>query len=201
MKQHDYARDSLLFYPGKNLSEEERQRVENYEIAIDELTVDHIVYSMARQLETNFQIFYTVAEQVVGEEQALEIAREIGRQYGGVGYANLLKALGREGDGGPETMYLYQDLVHAIRGPKHIAALFGEYDDERCTVRRKQCIYFSEEFPENGKYTGAFEQGCFDGYMNADPNLIRVENPACRWKGDDHCEHSWVYKASNSDND
>ena len=57
--------------------------MDRYEIPIDRVTFDHLVYSMSRQIENNFQSFYTIAEEVVGEEKALEIAREIGRRYGG----------------------------------------------------------------------------------------------------------------------
>lgn len=194
MQSEPYAKDPLLFYPGRRLTEQERQRMDNYEIPIDELTVDHLIYSLSRQVELNFQTFYQVAEEIVGAEQALRVAREIGQRYGGKGYEKLLKALGSPGAGSPRTMALYQDLVHSIRGPKHTAALYAEYDDNRCVVRRKECIYYSEEFPENGKYTGSFEAGCFEGYKQADANLLRVEVHRCRWKGDSSCEQHWVYR-------
>lgn len=192
--QEKYTSDKLLFYPGRNLSESEKRRMETYDIAIDDLTIDHIVYSMSRQIENNFITFYTVAEELIGEPKALELAGEIGRRYGGLGYANLLKAMGLGNQGSPRTMALYQDLVHAIRGPKHAAALFAEYDDARCIVRRKACIYFSESSPQTGKYTSAFEQGCFAGYMAADSNLKRVEVQKCLCRGADSCEQHWVYK-------
>jgi hypothetical protein len=193
MQQEPYASDRHLFYPGRALAPTERERVDKLDIAIDEVTVDHLVYSMSKQIENNFQTFFTVAQDVVGEEKAREIAFEIGRRYGGQGYANLLKANGKE-SGGPRDMVLYQDLVHSIRGPKHASALFAEHDDSRCVVKRAECIYYSEEHPENGKYTGAFESGCFEGYKQADPNLLRVEVHRCRWKGDSSCEQHWVYE-------
>lgn len=189
-----YTSNALLFYPGRNLSAEERGRMDRYEVKIDELTVDHIVYSMSRQIENNFQTFYTVAEDLIGEEAALKLAYEIGRRYGGLGYSKLLEAYGRGHDGSPEMMALYQDLVHAIRGPKHAEALFAEHDDTRCIVRRKACIYFSESRPENGKYTSAFEQGCFAGYKAADRNLLRVDVIRCLCRGADSCEQHWVYR-------
>jgi hypothetical protein len=192
--QETYATDKLLFYPGRNLSEREKQRMEAYDISISDLTVDHIIYSMSRQIENNFMTFYAVAEDVIGEEKSLELAGEIGRRYGGVGYANLLKAMGLGEEGSPRTMALYQDLVHAIRGPKHAAALFATFDESRCIVRRNACIYFSERFPGNGKYTAAFEQGCFAGYLAADRNLKRVEVVKCLCRGADSCEQHWVYK-------
>ena len=193
MKRESYASNHMLFYPGNRLSAEERRRMDEYDIEIDEVTLDHLIYSMSRQIENNFQTFYTVAEQVVGEEKALEIAREIGERYGGQGYAKLLAARGKGKKGSPEMMALYQDLVHSIRGPKHAAALFAEYDDKRCVVRRKECIYFNEQTPENGKYTEAFELGCFAGYEAADDNLLRVEVHKCRYRGDGGCEQHWVY--------
>jgi hypothetical protein len=194
MAREPYSDDRLLFYPGRNLSPDEKRRMDTYEVKIDELTVDHIVYSMSRQVENNFQTFYTVAEEVVGEEQALKIAYEIGRRYGGLGYARLLTAYGKSNEGSPEMMALYQDLVHAIRGPKHAAALFAEYDDRRCVVRRNACIYFNESMPQNGKYTSAFEQGCFAGYKAADRNLLRIDVIRCLCRGDSSCEQQWVYK-------
>lgn len=193
MEREPYARRNLLFYPGLNLSEEEKRRMDNLEVPIEELTVDHLVYSMGRQIETNFQSFYTVAEEIVGEEAALQIAQEIGRRYGGGGYAKLLEAYGTPGVGSARMMALYQDVAHAIRGPKHTSALYAKYDDERCIVERDHCIYFDERRPENGKYTGAFEAGCFEGYVAADANLDRVVVHRCRWRGDDGCRISWEY--------
>jgi hypothetical protein len=196
VSKEPYASDPLLFYPGAGLSESERGRMSRYEIPIDQITVDHLIYSMSRQIEANFQSFYTVAQELVGEEKALEIAHEIGRRYGGGGYATYLKALGLEGAGSARTMALYQDLVHSLRGPKHASALFATHNEQRCIVRREHCIYFSEDAPENGKYAGAFEAGCFEGYRAADANLRRVEVHRCRWQGADGCEQHWVYQDS-----
>ena len=77
MTREPYAENHLLFYPGSSLSAEERRRMETYEITIDELTVDHLVYSMSRQIENNFQSLYTVAQELAGEEKALSIARAL----------------------------------------------------------------------------------------------------------------------------
>lgn len=199
MAQEPYASDPLMFYPGRGLSEDERRRMDTFDIGIADVSVDHLVYSMGKQIENNFQTFYTVAESVVGEEKALEIAHEIGRRYGGIGYANLLRAQGVTGGGEPRMMALYQDLVHSLRGPKHTAALYAAYDDSRCIVRRSECIYYNEEHPENGKYVGAFEAGCFQGYGDADPNLVRVETKRCRWRGDGDCEQHWLFRSTSTE--
>ena len=193
MKQEDYSQKRFMFYPGMNLSATERERMDNYEVPLEEVTIDHLVYAMSKQIENNFQIFYTVAEEIAGEEAALKIAYEIGRRYGGLGYAKLLEALGYGNRGSARTMAIYQDLVHGIRGPKHTAALFAEYDDDRCVVKRNACIYYNEQMPQNGKYTGTFEQGCFQGYKDADANLKNVVVHHCVWRQDDRCEISWEY--------
>jgi hypothetical protein len=193
MPREPYADNPLLFYPGAQLSAGERQRMDDYEIEIGEVTIDHLVYSLSRQVENNFQTFYAVAEELIGVEKALELAFEIGRRYGGRGYGQFLRARGRD-SGDPRMMALYQDLVHSIRGPKHTSALYAEHDDSRCIVRRKECVYYSEAFPENGKYTNAFEAGCFEGYKAADANLIRVEVHKCRCRGDSACEQHWVFR-------
>lgn len=194
MRLEDYSKDHRLFYPGSGLSASERERMDRYDITIGEITIDHLIYSMSRQIENNFQSFYTVAGELTGRETALRIAREIGRRYGGEGYAKLLKAHGRERRGEPRIMAIYQDLVHSIRGPKHASALFAEYDDTRCIVRREQCIYFSEANPDNARCTEAFEAGCFEGYVAADDNLLRVEVKHCLYQGADGCEQHWVFK-------
>jgi len=194
MTREGYATNHLLFYPGAGLTEAEKGRMDSYEIPIEELSVDYLIYSMSKQIENNFQSFYTVAEETVGKEKALEIAHGIGRRYGGQGYATLLKVYGRERRGEPRMMALYQDLVHAIRGPKHAAALFAEYDDTRCIVRRTHCIYFNEDNPQNGIYTEAFEAGCFEGYVAADDNMLRVDVEFCRFQGAAGCEQHWVFK-------
>ena len=168
--------------------------MDEYDIAIDEISLDQLIYGLSRQIEMNFMTFYTVAESVVGEEKALEIANEAGRRYGGKGYEKLLKVQGMGDRGSARMMALYQDLVHSIRGPKHASALYAEHDEKRCVVRRKECIYFNEQHPENGKYTEAFELGCFDGYKDADKNLLRVEVHKCRYRGDQGCEQHWVYE-------
>jgi hypothetical protein len=191
--QEPYANDPLVFYPGRGLSAEERGRMDRYEIPLEQVTIDHLVYALSRQVENNFQVFYSVAEELIGEERALEIAHEIGRRYGGKGYEQLLASYGDHGAGSPRHMALYQDLVHSIRGAKHASALYAEHDEGRCVVKRTECIYYSEAHPENGKYTGAFESGCFQGYCDADENLLRVEVHRCKWKGDDGCEQHWVF--------
>lgn len=193
MSRDRHAGEATLFYPGRNLAADQKARLESFRTELDELTADHIIYSLGRQVENNFQTFYTVAEDVIGEQSALELAFEIGRRYGGNGYATWLESHGYGNLGNPQTMAGYQDLVHAIRGPKHTAALFAEYDEWQCTVRRNACIYYDASKPQNGKYTGAFERGCFEGYKAADANLNEVVVHNCCWQGEPGCNIAWVF--------
>ena len=98
MTQEGYAKDHLLFYPGAGLSASERDRMERYDISIAEVTVDHLVYSMGRQIENNFQSFYTVAEELVGKESALAIAQ---RDRPAVRRPGLCEVTQGPGPGGP----------------------------------------------------------------------------------------------------
>ena len=41
----------------------------------------------------------------------------------------------------------------------------AEHDDERCVVRRKECIYYNEQTPQNGKYTEAFMTAACPGIV------------------------------------
>lgn len=176
------------------MSEERRKQVDAFQVPIRELTSDDLIYSMSRQIENNFQNFYSVAEELVGEDAARAIAYQVGLRYGGAGYKKVLEANNATEGGSPRTMAIYQDLVHYIRGPKHTSALFAEYDDEHCIVRRSECLYYSEDVPANGKYTGEFERGACDGYASVDPNLDHTEVRACRWRGDGHCEMRWIFR-------
>ena len=58
MKNEPYSKDPLLFYPGRRLSDEERRRMDEYDIAIDEISLDQLIYSLSRQIEINFMTFY-----------------------------------------------------------------------------------------------------------------------------------------------
>jgi hypothetical protein len=183
-----HANDRLLFYPGRNVSQDWSDRIDRFDYSLSDIGSDLLVASMAKQIERNFQTFFGAAADVVGAAVTLEIARTLGRKYGGRGYATFLRSRGSEGRGTPALMAEYQDLAHAIRGPKHTAALFAQYDDRRCVIRRGACVYFSEEFPEHAPYTGAFEAGCMDGYKDVDENLLDVEVLSCRWQGAPSCE-------------
>ena len=149
------------------------------------MTVDQLIYSMSRQIENNFQSFYTVAEDVVGEEKALEIAKQIGLRYGGGGYATFLppKAALRVRE--RRMMALYQDLVHSLRGPKHAAGAVRH--PRRVALRRQaQGVHLLQRARSGERQVcGCVRGRMLRGLRNADRNLLRVEVHKCRWMGND----------------
>lgn len=192
MRSNDYAdADPLLFYPGRNLPASEADKIANYSFDIEALTPGHVVHALARSFRGIFHGMLATFAEVVGEGSALETARRLGRKYAGANYGGFLASKGLSA-GSPQLMAEFQDKAHIIRGYEHTSALFGKFDESHCVVTRERCIYFQ---PDGAQYTGEFEMGCLEGYHAADPNLERVDNPACLWKGDDHCRHVFHFRS------
>jgi len=184
---------SLTPYPGSQLTTDERARVDAFTVPLDELTVDHVLYSLGRFVETSFANAMLVAAEVVGEDKARQIAREAGRRHGGGGYAKLLAAAGTPGAGDAPTMARYQDLAHTLRGPKHASQPHAEVVDGRCVVRKAECGFYDATRPETAPYVGEFEAGCFEAYRAVDRNLASVDIHACRWQGAGRCEIEFAW--------
>lgn len=193
-----YAERIFATYPGRELTDPERERVDALAIPITDLNVEHILYSLGRYVEASFANWCLIAAEVVGQAAARQIAFEAGRRHGGTGYARLLAASGSPGAGTPRLMARYQDLAHALRGPKHSRALFARYDDQACVVTKPACGFYDEGRPESGTYVGAFEAGCFEGYRAADRNLVSVVIERCCWRGDRGCAITFGWRTANA---
>jgi hypothetical protein len=187
---------SLTPYPGSQLTSEERARVDAFAIPLDELTVDHVLYSLGRFVETSFANAMLVAAEVVGEDAARRIAREAGRRHGAGGYAKLLAAAGTPGAGDAATMAQYQDLAHTLRGPKHASQPPAEVVEGRCVVRKAECGFYDATRPETAPFVGEFEAGCFEAYRAVDRELASVQIHACRWQGADRCEIEFAWSTT-----
>jgi hypothetical protein len=162
---------SLTPYPGSQLPAAERARVDALEVPLEELTIDHVLYSLGRFVESSFVNAMLVAEEVVGPGPARRIAREAGRRHGGTGYARLLAAAGSPGHGDARLMARYQDLAHTLRGPKHGSQPHAEVVGDRCVVRKAECGFYDAARPETAPYVGEFEAGCFEAYRAVDGDL------------------------------
>jgi len=194
MKQHEYAKSLAgLRYPVAELTDGEKTRINNLDFALEELTAEHIVYALARAFGGIFHSLIKFTEEVAGRDAALEVARRTGIQYGRANYGAFLKTHGVE-RGSPALFCRFQDTVHSIRGHLHASARFGEFDDKKCVVRRKKCIYYEWHLEGTEQYIGALEQGMQAGYEQIDPAIIKTECPRCLWKGDDGCEQIWWFK-------
>lgn len=194
MQQHEYAEDPVAKeYPATELSEEEKKKIDTLSFDFRELTHDHIIYGLARAFGSLFHNIWKSMEKVGGEDIARKVSYDMGVLYGFKNYGDFLKAKDLD-HGSPAVMCEFQDKIHSIRGSVHISARFGEFDEEKCIITRKRCIYHEWHFPGTEKYHGEFYRGLYDGYRRADLNLKRVENPRCLWKGDDGCTHIFWYK-------
>lgn len=194
MEQNIYVKDPMAHkYPINELSEEEKQKVNGLTFDFRELTPDHIVYGLSNAFGSLFHNFWKNIEDVAGKEIAKQISHRIGVKYGFINYSNFLKSHGGS-FGTPALMCEFQDKIHSIRGTVHISARFGSFDDKKCVIVRKRCIYHEWHIDSNAEYHSEFYRGLFDGYRQADTALKRVENPLCLHKGNDSCKHIFVYK-------
>lgn len=194
MQQHEYAKDPAANdYPVAELSEEEKKKIDRLGFKFSELNQDHIVYGLSRAFGSLFHVIWSSMEKFAGEELARKITYNVGALYGSKNYGEFLRAKGLE-HGSPAVMCEFQDKIHSVRGSVHISARFGEFDDEKCVITRKRCIYHEWYIPGTEKYHGEFYQGLYEGYRQADPKLRRVENPRCLWQGNDGCTHIFWYR-------
>ncbi len=194
MRQHEYVDDpSASSYPVKELSEEEKTRVDGLTFDFQELTPDYIVYGLSRAFGILFATVWKTVEEVSGEDTARKVSYQIGRRFGSINFAAFLRSRGVQ-KGSPALMCEFQDKIHSVRGTVHISARFGRFDDKKCVVLRKRCIYHEWYLEGTAQFHGEFYRGLYDGYRQADQALKRVENPTCLFKRDDCCEHIFIYE-------
>jgi predicted hydrocarbon binding protein len=182
---------SNRFYPGR-ISEERARQVERFEISVDEVTVDDIVYNVSRAMTRMMYGPLAIIELRWGKQAAIEVAQELAYMLGKASYGQFLASRGRK-SGTPELMSMYQDLIHALLGPAGSTS-FTTYDEEKCVVVRTQCPFHTgrpEGMEGYCKYTG---EGFMKGYTEVDPAFIETEQPFCLARGDDHCERTFKFK-------
>jgi hypothetical protein len=159
MKRHEYAKDSLsIEYPVTELSSEEKKKIDTLMFDFKELTPDHIVYGISRAFGSLFHNLWKSMETIAGEETARKVSYEMGVYYGYKNYSDFLKERLLP-QGKPALMCEFQDKIHSIRGSVHISARFGEFDDKKCVITRKRCIYHEWHIHGTEKYHGEFYRG------------------------------------------
>ncbi len=194
MKRHEYTKNlSAIGYPVRELSDLEKERIDTLNFNFEELKADHIVYALSRAFGSIFHNTMKAIEEVASRDVAMKTAERLGERYGIANYGAFLKSRGAE-RGTAALMCEFQDKVHSVRGIEHATARFGMFDDEKCVIRRKKCIYHLYSFEDTGKYTEALEKGIQKGYFQVDPGLAKFENVRCLWKGDNGCEHIISFK-------
>lgn len=179
------------FYPGR-ISEERQHALANFEISIDELGVDDIVFGLGRNATHAMYIMLDIIRVQWGEEATINAAKEYAYRRAKAGFKKWLKRHGVEA-GTPALMASYQDFVHSLMGPTASTA-YTFYDDEKVVVRRAQCSYHSNR-PEGMRgMCDDMGDGFMRGYMEADKNFVKTEKIACLSMGNDYCERIFWYK-------
>jgi hypothetical protein len=191
-QQPDYAPTrSTRFYPGAALSDERKRQILDYELELDEATVDDILFNTAAAFTGTFYAVVALIEERWGKDEARAIARELGARNG---QRNLEKWLARHGveKGSPMLMSKFQDFQHAMRGPDHANAL-SEYDGRRARACRSRCGWHTGR-PEGAEsYCRHFSETAIAGYGAADLGLHEIRVVRCMSWGDGDCEHEFWY--------
>ena len=192
---------SVRFYPGR-VSEERQKQLDNFEVDMDDLTYDDIVYCLHQTEIRTLYFLIDVVRRRWGQEAAEEVTAEWGSREGMYMYEKFLKTRGkrtRDGKiyGTAELMAMYQDMIHIYYGP---TAPYCEvtYGEDWIRVVRTQCHLYNGR-PEGMegicKYFGkGLKEGMMKGYSEIDPAFIRTEKPFCLAFGDDHCDRTWYFK-------
>jgi hypothetical protein len=179
------------FYPGR-ISTERQRTLTNFDIPTDELGIDDIVFSIARNVTHSIYIMLDIIRTKWGEEAAILAAKEYAYRRAKAGFTKWLKKHGVEA-GTPALMASYQDYVHALMGPAASTA-YTFFDENKVVVRRTQCSYHSYRPEGMRTMCDDMGEGFMKGYMEADGNFIKTEKTACLSIGNDYCERTFWYK-------
>ncbi|MFC1860658.1 hypothetical protein ACFLYL_00030 [Chloroflexota bacterium] len=180
------------FYPGR-ISEQRARDIQNFDVTIDELTVDDILHGIARNGTTILYTMFDIVKNMWGEEAAVKVWEEYTHRRAKAGFSKWLAKNGVN-SGTPELMAAYQDRAHSLSGPA-AASAYTTYDDEKCVIIRTSCFYHSFR-PEGMKSLCGYGEGkgFMSGYMEADPAIKKVERPRCLSHGDNGCTRIIWYK-------
>lgn len=187
---------NLRFYPGASLSEERKHKVLNFEVDLDDVTVDDIVFNTARANTGTFYALVALIEETYGEEAARDLVREMGYRGGKRNIPAWLAANGVE-KGSAELMSKYQDYAHAMRGPDHANA-YSEWEDNICQVRRTTCAWHTGRPEGMESYCKYSSEGFLEAYRESDGALEQAKIEACMSFGDDHCHHVFTYRTDDA---
>jgi hypothetical protein len=179
------------FYPGRLSAERERALI-NFELSIDDLGMDDIVFSIARNVTHSIYIMLDVIRTKWGEDAAVFAAREYAYRRAKAGFTKWLKKHGVEA-GTPALMASYQDYAHSLMGPAASTACTF-FDENKVVVRRTKCSYHSFRPEGMRSMCDDMGDGFMKGYMEADKNFIKTEKIACLSVGNDYCERVFWYK-------
>ena len=182
---------SKRFFPGR-VSTERAKQLDNFEIDIDDMTIDDVVYCIHRTEIRTLYFLLDIIRRKWGEKAAQEAGEEFGYMEGSYNYSKFLRRYKRT-YGDPEVMARYQDIIHVYYGPTAPHCLCS-YGDDCVRVVRTECHLHTgrpEGMESMCKYIG---EGFMKGYTEIDPAFVRTEKVLCLSRGDDCCDRIWYYK-------
>jgi hypothetical protein len=184
-------------YPGTDISEERVEQLRNLDLTRDEITVDDIVYMVARNGSSIFFLLMRMISETCGEEVAVALARRFGYIVGKSNYRKMQRRFGVT-TLGPERLAMYEDTVHLLGGPD-MAYCFSEYDQQTCVIRRTRCAFHTGHPPGTGHYCPLINEGFAAAYRECDPGLLQADYAKSMARGDEHCEHVFRYASARPD--
>jgi hypothetical protein len=182
---------SARFYPAITLSAERRRQILGFELDLDDVTYDDILFSTASAFTGTFYALIAIVEERWGKDAGRELANELGARNGRRNMERWLAAKGVT-KGSPMLMSNFQDFQHGMRGPDHATAL-STYDETHAKVYRTRCAWHNGR-PEGAEsYCRYFSETAVAGYGGADPALVEIRIRCCMSWGDGHCEHEFWF--------
>lgn len=168
----------MRFYPGANLSAERRKALDDQAVDATDLTVDDIVYCLARLVtKTMYEILEQIEERW-GKDAAKDVVFEWTRKRGREAIKRWMEVRGHTRLTA-ELWAEYQDFRHLMSGPIHghsFVTYTGDTDeDEIVEMCRTGCFFHTGRPDGMDSYSSYVSQGMELGYREAFPEFtLRV---------------------------
>lgn len=194
--------------PGGRVSKERVEKLITFDFKdLNDLSIDDIFAGHTRMFKAIFYAFCTAAEQLWGEDKAMELVKRMGYNMGYKGWKAIMKRFNTD-EVSPEQCAWYQDMAHLFYGPDTHA--YCEYDEEKIICTRERCLFKPPEGMEHlGKYCSAFDDSYIEAYMEAQPSLEATRETFKKpdelkykvdvskypsYTGGTVCQHVWINK-------
>jgi len=181
--------NDLRLYPGIHLNKERREQLDKDEIDPTELTIDDIVFKLARLVTGTLYSLIQLIEERWGKQAARDLIYEWGRRRAHENLKRWMDARGLK-KLTPQAWAKFQDYRHLISGPVHAPSLLHYEGDSEVILNRTGCLFHDGRPEGMDSYCGVSADGMFVGYTEVCPEL-KCEHPICKSRGtspDERCQ-------------